>query len=40
MITIKGRITFTEEVLGTANADREIHSEFIASKARQWKREE
>ena len=33
MITIKGRITFTEEVLGTANADREIHSEFIASKA-------
>ena len=27
------RITFTEEILGTANADKEIHSEFIASKA-------
>ena len=27
------RITFTEDVLGTANASKEIHSEFIASKA-------
>lgn len=27
------RITFTEDVLGTANANKDIHSEFIASKA-------
>ncbi len=27
------RLTFTEEVLGTANADKNVHSEFIASKA-------
>ena len=33
MKTIKGTIYFTEDVLGTANADKEIHSEFIASKA-------
>ena len=33
MKTIKGTIYFTEDVLGTANADKEVHSEFIASKA-------
>lgn len=33
MVKFKVKITFTEEVLGTANADKEIHSEFIASKA-------
>ena len=27
------RLTFTEDVLGTANADKKVHSEFIASKA-------
>lgn len=27
------RLTFTEDVLGTANSDRKVHSEFIASKA-------
>ena len=31
--TMKVRITFLEEILGTANADKDIHSEFIASKA-------
>ena len=29
----KVRLTFTEDVLGTANADKNVHSEFIASKA-------
>lgn len=29
---MKVRLTFTEELLGTASADPEIHSEFIASK--------
>ena len=33
MIKINAKITFTEEVLGTANSDKDIHSEFIASKA-------
>ena len=33
MLTKKFRITFTEEVLGTASANPDIHSEFIASKA-------
>lgn len=33
MKTIRGKITFTEEVLGTANSDPDIHSEFIASQA-------
>ena len=33
MKTIAGRITFIEEVLGTASNDKEIHSEYIASKA-------
>lgn len=33
MITIKGKITFTEEVLGTASANKEIHETFIASNA-------
>ncbi|MEG0110384.1 MAG: hypothetical protein RR675_04640 [Oscillospiraceae bacterium] len=33
MKTIKARITFTEELLGTASNDKEIHAEFIASKA-------
>ena len=31
--TMRVRITFLEEVLGTANADKDDHSEFIASKA-------
>lgn len=30
---LKLKLTFTEELLGTASADPEIHSEFIASKA-------
>lgn len=30
---LKVRLTFTEDVLGTASADKNIHSEFIASKA-------
>ena len=30
---MKVRITFLEEILGTANADKDVHSEFIASKA-------
>ena len=33
MKEIKVRLTFTEEVLGTASNNPEIHSEFIASKA-------
>lgn len=33
MKTLRGRFTFTEEVLGTAAADPEIHAKFIASKA-------
>jgi hypothetical protein len=33
MKTIRVRITFTEEALGTASGDRHIHEEFIASKA-------
>ena len=33
MISIKGKITFTEEVLGTASANKEIHETFIASNA-------
>lgn len=33
MKTIKVRITTTEEMLGTASANPEIHEEFIASKA-------
>lgn len=33
MKTIYARLTFTEEVLGTASADPKLHSEFIASKA-------
>lgn len=33
MKTIKIRLTFIEDVLGTTAADPEIHSEFIASKA-------
>lgn len=33
MITKKVKITFTEELLGTANADPKIHEEFIASNA-------
>ena len=32
MKTIKVRITYTEELLGTASADPEIHKKFIASK--------
>ena len=31
--TMKVRLTFTEEILGTASNNPEIHSEFIASKA-------
>lgn len=33
MKTIKVRVTYTEELLGTASANPEVHSEFIASKA-------
>lgn len=33
MKELKVRITFTEEVLGTANSDKDIHEEYIASKA-------
>ncbi len=33
MKEIKVRLTFTEEVLGTASANPEIHEEFIASKS-------
>lgn len=33
MNTIKARITFTEDILGTASANPEIHREYIASKA-------
>lgn len=32
MLTIKCRLTFTEELLGTASNNPEIHSEFVASK--------
>ena len=32
MGTMKVKLTFTEELLGTASADPEIHAEFIASK--------
>ena len=30
---MKVRLTFTEEILGTANNDKDIHAEYIASKA-------
>jgi hypothetical protein len=33
MNQLKVRVTFTEELLGTANSSKEIHSEFIASNA-------
>ena len=33
MKELKVRLTFTEECLGTANADKNIHADFIASKA-------
>ena len=33
MHILKARLTFTEEILGTASNNPEIHSEFIASKA-------
>lgn len=33
MRELKIKLTFTEECLGTANADKDIHREFIASKA-------
>ena len=33
MKEIKVRLTFLEEVLGTANAEKDIHEKFIASKA-------
>lgn len=33
MKELKVRITFTEDLLGTANSDKDIHEEFIASKA-------
>ena len=33
MKEMKIRIIFTEEVLGTASANKEIHEEYIASKA-------
>lgn len=33
MVTLKIKVTFDEEVLGTASANPDIHQEFIASKA-------
>ena len=33
MKEMKVRLTFTEEILGTANNDKDIHAEYIASKA-------
>ena len=33
MKQMKVRLTFTEEILGTASTSKEIHAEFIASKA-------
>ena len=33
MKELKVKITFLEELLGTANSDKDIHSEYIASKA-------
>jgi hypothetical protein len=33
MVTLKIKVTFDEEVLGTANANPDIHQEWIASKA-------
>lgn len=33
MKDLKVRIKFVEEILGSANADKDVHSEFIASKA-------
>ena len=33
MKNLKVKVTFTEEILGTASNDKEIHKEFIASKA-------
>lgn len=33
MITLTVKVTFTEEVLGTASANKDIHAEYIASKA-------
>jgi hypothetical protein len=33
MKKIKVRITFTEEILGTASGDPKLHEEFVASKA-------
>ena len=33
MKKLKVKVTFTEEILGTASNDKEIHKEFIASKA-------
>lgn len=33
MKEMKVRLTFTEEILGTASAEKEIHAEYIASKA-------
>lgn len=33
MKEMKVRLTFTEEILGTASNDKEIHAEYIASKA-------
>ena len=33
MKELKVRLTFIEECLGTANADKNIHADFIASKS-------
>lgn len=33
MYKMKVKLTFTDELLGTASSDPEIHSKFIASKA-------
>ncbi len=38
MKTIKVRVTFTEELLGTASANPELHADYIASKAKDAKK--
>ena len=38
--TIRARLHFIEEVLGTASANKELHSEYIASKAPDAKKRE
>ena len=39
-VTIRARIHFIEDSLGTASANKELHSEYIASKAPDAKKRE